>query len=110
MNAFFVKQSIVSIIFEIKSLRSVVKKQKIIRENREKIMTENQSRYGRRSVALFWLVLVSIIIGVLIYLEQIALLYVLATLSLVALLLVVGFADLEKVNRDNIEGFAGKVE
>jgi uncharacterized membrane protein len=71
-------------------------------------MTGKQSKYNRRTIALFWLALVSIIIGVLIYLEQIALLYVLATVALVILLLVVGFSDLEKVGRDNIEGFAGK--
>jgi hypothetical protein len=46
----------------------------------------------------------------LIYLEQIAVLYVIATLSLVILLLVVGFADLEKVDRQNIEGFVGREE
>lgn len=71
-------------------------------------MTEKQSKYNRRTIALFWLALVSIVIGVLIYLEQIAVLYVLATLSLVILLLIVGFADLEKVNRNNIEGFVKK--
>jgi uncharacterized membrane protein len=71
-------------------------------------MTGKQSKYSRRTIALFWLALVSIIIGVLIYLEQIALLYVLATVALVILLLVVGFSDLEKVRRDNIEGFVGK--
>jgi hypothetical protein len=59
---------------------------------------------------LFWLAIVSIIVFTLIYLEQIAVLYVLATLSLVVLLLIVGFADLEKVSRDKIEGFAGKPE
>jgi len=43
---------------------------------------------------------------VLIYLEQIAILYVLATVSLVVLLLIVGFADLEKVGSDGSgEGF-----
>jgi hypothetical protein len=51
------------------------------------------------------LVAVAIVIGTLIYLEQIAILYVLATLALVALLLVVAFADLESVGRENIEGF-----
>ena len=68
-------------------------------------MTENQSKYSRRTIALFWLALVTVIIGTLIYLEQIALLYVLATISLVILLLIVGFSDLEKVGRENIEGF-----
>jgi len=71
-------------------------------------MIGKQSKYNRRTIALFWLGLVVIIIGVLIYLEQIAFLYVLATLSLVILLLIVAFSDLEKVTRDNIEGFVGK--
>jgi len=55
---------------------------------------------------LFWLAIVSIVIFSLIYFEQIAILYILATLSLVILLLIVGFADLEKVSREKIEGFA----
>jgi hypothetical protein len=42
--------------------------------------------------------------------EQIAVLYVLATLSLVVLLLVVGFADLEKIGRAKAEAFAPKAE
>lgn len=42
---------------------------------------------------------VAIVIGVLIAYEQISMLYVLATLSIVALLIVVGFADLEAVSR-----------
>jgi uncharacterized membrane protein len=67
-------------------------------------MVEKQSKYSRRTIALFWLALVAVVIGVLIYFEQIALLYVLATLVLVGLLLIVAFADLERVNRDNIEG------
>lgn len=67
-----------------------------------------QNKFSRRTVALFWLIIVSIVIGSLIAYEQIALLYVLATLILVALLLIVGFADLENVDRDNIEGFAAK--
>ena len=46
-----------------------------------------------------WLVAVSILIGTMIYLEQISVLYVLTTLALVALLLIVGFADLESVGR-----------
>lgn len=55
--------------------------------------------------ALLGLVAVAIVIGTLIALEQIAILYVLATLALVALLMVVAFADLESVGRENIEGF-----
>ncbi len=68
-------------------------------------MTEKQSRFSRRTIALFWCLAIGIIIGVLLYWEQIALLYVLATLVLVGLLLIVGRADLEGANRDNA-GFA----
>ncbi len=49
---------------------------------------------------------VAIVIGVLIAYEQISILYVLATVSIVTLLLIVGFADLEKVGSlddDNAE-------
>lgn len=74
---------------------------------RVKIVTAmKNSKFSRRTVALFWCLLVAVLIGFLIYWEQIALLYVVATLSLVALLLVVGFADLEKVGRENAEVFA----
>ena len=44
--------------------------------------------------------LVGVVIATLITYEQISILYVLATLALVALLLIVGFADLEKVSVD----------
>lgn len=73
-------------------------------------MAQIQNKYGRRTIALFWFALVGIIIGVLLYMEQIALLYVIATLGLVVLLLVVGFANLEKVGRENVEGFAPNTE
>jgi len=68
-------------------------------------MAAKQQKFGRRTTALLWLLGVAVVIGTLIYLEQIAILYVLATISLVALLLVVAFADLEHVGRENIEGF-----
>lgn len=61
---------------------------------------------GRRTTALLWLLGVAIVIGVLIAYEQISILYVLATVSIVTLLLIVGFADLEKVGSlddDNAE-------
>lgn len=67
-----------------------------------------QNKFSRRTIALFGLVILSIIIGALIAYEQIALLYVMATIALVALLLIVGFADLENVDRENIEGFVAK--
>jgi hypothetical protein len=73
-------------------------------------MTENKSRFSPRTKALFWLVLVGIIIGILVGYQMISLLYVLATLTLVILLLIVAFADLEKVSRESIEGFAPKGE
>ncbi|MBX3299344.1 MAG: hypothetical protein KF736_07765 [Acidobacteria bacterium] len=60
-------------------------------------MATNKKRFGRRTVVFFWIAVVALITGVLIATEQIAALYVLATLALVALLLIVGFADLENV-------------
>lgn len=67
-----------------------------------------KNKFSRRTIALFWLLLVAVVIGIILYLEQIAILYVLATLSLVVLLLIVGFANLEKVGRENAEGLADK--
>ena len=58
---------------------------------------------SRRSLALIIMLAVAIVIGVLIANEQISILYVLATLSIVALLLGVGFADLEAVSRSEPE-------
>ena len=62
-----------------------------------------KGRFSRRKIALFWGLVVVALVGFLIYYEQIALLYVLTTVALVALLLIVGFADLEKVSRESIE-------
>jgi len=64
----------------------------------------NKKKIGRRTLALLWMVLVAVVIGVLIAYEQISVLYVLATLSLVTLLLIVGFADLEGVSRTDSDG------
>ncbi len=58
-----------------------------------------KKKLSRRTSALIWMLVVAIIIGVLIGYEQISILYVLATLSIVTLLLIVGFADLEAVGR-----------
>ena len=63
-------------------------------------MAQTKKKFSRRSKALFWLVVVSVAVGAMIYLEQIPLLYVLATLALVALLGVVGFSNLEKVGKE----------
>ena len=72
-------------------------------------MASISDRYSRRSIALFWLALISIVIFALIYFELIAVLYILATLSLVVLLLIVGFSDLEGVSRDKVQGLSTKV-
>lgn len=70
-------------------------------------MAQTQNKFSRRTVALFWLVAVAAVIGVLIAYEMISILYVLATVALVALLLFVAFADLEKIG-ENAQGFASK--
>lgn len=72
-------------------------------------MAEKQTRYSRLTTVVFWLLLVGIIISLLIYFNQIAILYVLATVFLVVLLLIVSFSDLEKVGRDDAEGLSPKV-
>lgn len=71
-------------------------------------MALRENKFSRRTIALFWCLVVSVVIGFLIYWEQIALLYVIATLGLVVLLLIVGFADLEKVGRENAEVFTAE--
>ncbi|MGB7070355.1 MAG: hypothetical protein WBD22_12755 [Pyrinomonadaceae bacterium] len=68
-------------------------------------MLNSKKKFGRRTIALFWLLIVAIVIGTLIYLEQIPVLYVLATISLVVLLLVVGMSDLEKIGQDGTGQF-----
>jgi hypothetical protein len=73
-------------------------------------MVDRSPRYSRRTVALFWLLVVGIVIGTLLYMEQIAVLYVLATLSLVVLLLIVGFADLEHVGVEGGNNLSSKTE
>jgi hypothetical protein len=49
---------------------------------------------GNRRMTLVWIALAAVIIVALIWTEQVALLYVLATLSVTGLLLIVAFADL----------------
>ena len=71
-------------------------------------MANKSGKFGRRTVALFWCFGVALIIGALIVFEQIALLYVLATLGLVFLLIIVGFSDLEKVGRGGKGALSGK--
>ena len=64
----------------------------------------NNKKFSRRTIAFFWTVLVGVVISVLIWKEQISVLYVLVTLSLVVFLLIVGFSDLEKVTIDGSDG------
>lgn len=59
-------------------------------------------------MALLWMLVVAVVIGVLIAYEQISILYVLATLSIVTLLLIVGFADLEAVSRTDRDEIGSK--
>jgi Kef-type K+ transport system membrane component KefB len=73
-------------------------------------MAKKESKFSRRTTALLWCLAVGVVIGVLIYLEQIPILYVLATLGLVLLLIIVGFSDLENVGREGADGFALKEE
>ena len=73
-------------------------------------MKTQKQKFSRRTIALFWLAIVAVLIGTLIYLEQIAILYVLATLALVLLLLIVAFANLEAVGTDSLEGFSRESE
>jgi hypothetical protein len=58
------------------------------------------SNLSRRTKAMLWLLLAAIAIGGFIYFEQIAILYVVATLGIVFLLVIVAFSDLENVGRD----------
>jgi hypothetical protein len=62
---------------------------------------ETTKTLGRRTTVLLWLLIVSVVIGTLIYLEQIAVLYLLATVAIVTLLVIVGFSDLEKIGRND---------
>ena len=70
-----------------------------------KFMENKTSKFSRRTIALFWCLMVAVVIGFLIYFEQIALLYVIATLGLVLLLFIVAFADLENIDRDAVAGY-----
>ena len=73
-------------------------------------MSKSAKKMSRRTAALLWLVAVGIVIGFLIYIEQIAILYLLATISLVVLLLVVAFSDLENIDREDLQGLTVRSE
>jgi len=67
---------------------------------RRSSMEKKKTSMSRRTKALLWLVVVGSVIGVLVALQEIAILYILATLALIVLLLIVAFADLEKVGTE----------
>lgn len=71
-------------------------------------MVKEKRKLSPRKMALLWMLLTSILIGVLIAYEQISVLYVLATLAIVILLLIVGFSDLEEISRRSDEREAAK--
>ena len=70
-------------------------------------MSNSPKKLGRRTVALLWLIAVGIVIGVLIAIEQIPVLYLLATLALVALRLRFAYSEVESFGRGDHEEAAG---
>lgn len=66
-------------------------------------MTLLGRKVGRRSIALITCGIIAAVCGTLIAFEQIPILYLLATVSLVVLLLIVAFSDLENVGRGMID-------
>ena len=64
-------------------------------------MAKEKKTLTPRKMALLWMLVTAIVIGVLIAYEQISVLYVLATLAIVVLLLLVGFSDLEELSKRN---------
>lgn len=69
-------------------------------------MSNPERKLGRRGAVFLWLGATAIVIMTLVYLEQIALLYLVATVGLIVLLLVVAFSDLESLDRETAESFA----
>lgn len=69
----------------------------------QRLATNRRRKTSGRNRTLLWIAGVGLIIFLLIYFEQTAILYVLATLSVTALLLVVAFANLkESPNSDQL--------
>ena len=64
------------------------------------VNTTAPKRDRRRRKALLGMLAVGAIIGFLIYNGQVAVIYILSTFGLIALLLAVGFSDLEKVGTE----------
>lgn len=66
-------------------------------------MANSLGNLSRRTIAVLWMLGAAIVIGLFIYFEQIAILYVVATLGLILLLVIVAFSDLENVGRGPAE-------
>lgn len=56
-------------------------------------------RFSRRSVTLFWCLMIAVGVTALLVFKQIAALYVLATLGLVILLAIVGWTNLDSTTK-----------
>ncbi len=56
--------------------------------------TPGSERSRRRKITLLWVMLLAIVVGSLIYWEKTAILYILSTLGVTALLVVVALSDL----------------
>jgi hypothetical protein len=65
----------------------------------QRIASNRGRKTSGRSRAIYWILGIGLIIFLLIYFEQTAILYVLATLGVTALLVIVAFADLKGVPR-----------
>lgn len=63
-------------------------------------ITVAPKRDTRRLKAFIGMLVVGTIVGLLLYYGQVAVIYILSTLSLIGLLLAVGFSDLEKVGTE----------
>lgn len=61
------------------------------------------ARRKRRSITFMWMAALAILITALIYWEKTAILYILATLGLCALLAIVALADLGGPEKDGLE-------
>ncbi len=62
-------------------------------------MSNAKKKLSRRQSIFLSLGVITIVIGTLLYFEQISVLYLLATISLVALLLIVAFSDLQEMGK-----------
>ncbi len=72
-------------------------------------MSQPQPKISRRSRALLWFLGAAVVIGTLLFFEQIQILYLVSTLALIVLLLIVAFSDLESVGIEAAENGPNKI-